>query len=222
MRDLRVPHFTLETLKEHIEYNPATGIIYRKMANGRLKESGTKDANGYVQLSVDGFRTYAHRLIWFYTHGYWPGCEIDHVNRVHDDNRLANLRLANNSQQKANEGLRSTNTSGYKGVSWCSRKKKWQATITFQGRREHLGYSDIAEDMHAVYCKRAAELFGERHHTGLEGLVWSTPIVTEVSDAEARLIRAQVDLQEAQEALDRERAAQALALGGDSHQKAPE
>lgn len=42
------------------------------------------------------------------------------------------------------------NTSGYKGVSWYSRRNKWVATITYHCRDYHLLYSTNINDCIAV------------------------------------------------------------------------
>lgn len=42
-------------------------------------------------------------------------------------------------QDKANAAIRSDNTSGYKGVSWDGRRRRWHAYITVNGKQRHLG-----------------------------------------------------------------------------------
>lgn len=57
-----------------------------------------------------------------------------------------------------NVGLRTDNTSGYKGVSF--NKGKWQASIMKDGHQRHLGYFDAIEDAARAYNQAATELFG--------------------------------------------------------------
>lgn len=74
------------------------------------------------------------------------GMFIDHANNDSLDNRLSNLRLCNNQQNQANAILSKVNTSGYKGVSWHIREKKWIARIRYNKKLVHLGYfTDIVE-----------------------------------------------------------------------------
>ena len=85
----------------------------------------------------------------------------DHVNGNGLDNRRANLREATQSQNSANRELSSSNTSGYKGVSWSRGTRKWVAQIGVNGRRIYLGlFADPAEGARA-YNRAALEHFGE-------------------------------------------------------------
>jgi hypothetical protein len=73
------------------------------------------------------------------------------------DNRRSNLRYATRKEQNAHRGKRSDNKSGYKGVSWRKRQRKWVAQVG----GKHLGYFVSLEDAYAAYCKSAVEEFGE-------------------------------------------------------------
>lgn len=61
--------------------------------------------------------------------GKKKGLEVDHINQNKLDNRRGNLRHVTRSVNMFNVGLRSTNKSGFKGVSWDKRRGKWRATI---------------------------------------------------------------------------------------------
>lgn len=89
------------------------------------------------------------------------GQEVDHINLIGTDNRRENLRLATRNQQVWNQGKKSSNTSGYKGVSWHREMKKFQARIMFKKQSLILGYFDTPEEAHKAYCEKAKELFGE-------------------------------------------------------------
>ena len=103
-----------------------------------------------------------HRVIWEHHNEPIPdGFTVDHINRDTLDNRLSNLRLATNSQQSQNQGLRSNNTSGYRGVCWDKRIGKWWARIQVDGKRMHLGHYDDPIDAALAYDAAAIEYFGE-------------------------------------------------------------
>lgn len=42
--------------------------------------------------------------------------EVDHINRIRDDNRVENLRWVNDYQQSQNRGNQKNNTTGYKNI----------------------------------------------------------------------------------------------------------
>lgn len=86
---------------------------------------------------------------------------VDHQNHNTLDNRDENLRLATRTQQNANQGLLSTNTSGFKGVCFDRNRKKWLAQLKAPGKKKFLGYFSTAEAAYAVYVKAATEAFVE-------------------------------------------------------------
>lgn len=85
----------------------------------------------------------------------------DHKDGNGLNNQRLNLRPATQGQNCMNRGMRSDNTSGFKGVSWRKGTNKWRAYINLQGVREWLGYFDFVEEAARAYDKRAKELFGE-------------------------------------------------------------
>lgn len=87
--------------------------------------------------------------------------EVDHINGNRLDNRRCNLRLATHEQNMHNARRRKDNSSGFKGVSWKVRDRKWYAAIEISGKRIHLGVFDTAEEAHVAYCGAADRLHGE-------------------------------------------------------------
>lgn len=74
-----------------------------------------------------------HHFIWELRHGsdsIPPGTLVDHLNKDLADNRLANLIFVDGSERSANSGLRSDNSTGYRGVQrarsgrFCARVRK--------------------------------------------------------------------------------------------------
>lgn len=82
--------------------------------------------------------------------------EIDHINRNKLDNRRVNLRAISHSQNHFNTNIRPDNTSGYKGVTWGRKTRKWQAQIGLQGKCLFLGV--YLEWWDALCARKAAEL----------------------------------------------------------------
>ena len=65
-------------------------------------------------------------------HGYIPS-NIDHIDGVGANNRIENLRQASVSENMYNTKMNTVNTSGFKGVHFNKRKRKWQAKLWVRG-----------------------------------------------------------------------------------------
>lgn len=144
--------------REHFSSTQAWGAWNTKYAG---KSAGYIKDDGYVSISLGGADYKAHRLAFLIENGEWPPEFIDHVNGGHSDNRGQNLRPSTNSQNQMNRGVPANNKSGFKGVSWHKRSKKWRAALRYNGRQIHLGHFDTPEEAHAAYVAAATELFGE-------------------------------------------------------------
>lgn len=86
---------------------------------------------------------------------------VDHINGNSLDNRRNNLRLCTHAQNIHNQRLSQRNTSGYKGVSYSKKRKKWSAEIKADNVRYKLGHFDTPEAAHEAYCTAATKLFGD-------------------------------------------------------------
>lgn len=145
-------------------YCPWTGLWTWKVDKGKRgkgKIAGTKDKDGYITISIGDKNFRTHRIAWYYMFGEWPEKQIDHKNRIRDDNRFINLRLATEDQNQSNSGKHKNNTSGYKGVFWKKRNKKWYAQIRKDKKDYHLGYFIDPIEAAKTYDKKAFDLFGE-------------------------------------------------------------
>jgi hypothetical protein len=89
------------------------------------------------------------------------GVEVDHWDRDGLNNTDENLRLASRSQNNENKARIATNRSGFKGVYFDKRAKKYAAKIFFFMKRHWLGYYNTPEDAAIAYNHAALELFGE-------------------------------------------------------------
>lgn len=87
--------------------------------------------------------------------------DIDHRDRIRSNNQRENLREATRSQNNMNKGVRSDNTSGFKGVNYCKRQCKWVSRIGYGGKRMHIGYFDTPEEAAKAYDRAAKDLHGE-------------------------------------------------------------
>lgn len=87
--------------------------------------------------------------------------DVDHINENGLDNRRENLRVATKGQNAANAGLKASNTSGYRGVSFNKNAGKWQAYLKHDRTRIHLGLWLTAEDAARAFDAKAIEIWGE-------------------------------------------------------------
>lgn len=155
-------------LRRVLAYEPESGVFrWRPRADRDLswnhrfsgEKAGAVLPIGYRYINFNKRLRTAHRLAWLWMTGDWPAAYIDHINGNRADNRWVNLRAATAGQNGANQGLRSTNTSGVKGVCWVTSKRKWQASITVGNRDIYLGRFARFDD--AVAARKAAE---DEHH----------------------------------------------------------
>lgn len=83
------------------------------------------------------------------------GEDTDHINRNRLDNRKANLRVVDRTQNNYNTGLHAHNTSGHKGVAFHKAAKKWVARIQYKNKSIHLGtFLSLAD---AINARKNAE-----------------------------------------------------------------
>lgn len=148
---------TNDRVQQLLHYDQSTGSFSWRI-DGRL--AGCRSPLGYVLIGIDGALYLAHRLAWLYVTGRWPAKHVDHIDRNKANNCFANLREATALQNAANTGLRSTNRSGFKGVCWDGRNRKWRATITVNGRQRSLGRHEQLEDAVIAYAAEARAVHG--------------------------------------------------------------
>lgn len=159
---------TVERVRHLLAYDPVDGVLRWKPVddlNPRVfpgQIAGSTNGRGYVHVSVDGHLYFVHRLIWFHVFGEWPKDQIDHKDLDKTNNRLDNLREANNSQNNTN--VVCTNVLGIKGVSKIG--KRWKASIGKDGRTHYLGVFNTPEAAHAAYMEAAVRLHGEFANDG--------------------------------------------------------
>ncbi len=152
---------TAEQARELFCYDPSTGDLTWRVAMGPRAVigavAGTSNANGRKYVKTGGKRYLVHRVAYLMVTGVWPSKLLDHEDLNGANNRWDNLRDATPRQNQANRRATRTNKSGFKGVSWSKRSKKYRAQIRVNGTVVHLLYTPDKEEA-AVWYKAFSEL----------------------------------------------------------------
>jgi hypothetical protein len=148
----------IETLREHLQYDPETGKMYW-LTSFRTRKAGseafTVDVNGYRYGCLLSVAMYAHCVAWALHHGEWSTLEIDHINGNKADNRMCNLREVTKRENLHNTKLYSSNKTGIPGVHWEKSHKSWKVSIGGRPNTVRLGRFKSFDE--AVAVRKAAE-----------------------------------------------------------------
>ena len=174
----------IETLRSILRYDPETGKLYwrertadlfpnkagRAIFNARnAGKEVVKRNNGYVIVKITinqkKFELCGHRVAWAMHTGCWPINDIDHKNRVRDDNRFENIREATRIQNHHNKAVMANNKSGIKGAYFSKQAGKWRASIKVGNSRKHLGTFDSPEKAGEAYAAASKAFHGEFSNT---------------------------------------------------------
>jgi hypothetical protein len=115
------------------------------------------NTNGYAVKGESISRNLMHRILL----NDPINLQVDHRNGDKLDNRKENLRICTSSQNKMNVGIKSNNTSTYKGVSFDKFRNKYRACIMVNKKTISLGRFDSPIDAAHAYDEAAKKYFGE-------------------------------------------------------------
>jgi len=136
-----------ETVKKLFHYDAESGMLLWRNGNGRnvkpWQEAKSSNGHGYYSVKVNGTNYRVHRLIWLYVYGHFPAEDIDHKNRIRNDNRLCNLRDVSRTDNAQNISLPKHNKSGHIGVSWFALQKKWTVYVKVNKKTSGLDITKI-------------------------------------------------------------------------------
>jgi len=167
MKLIEMTKYYAQSLFEYKE-----GNLYWKVQKAPHVKVGSKvgsPAHGYETVYVDGKNWRIHRLVFLMHYGYIPKL-IDHVNGNRIDNRIENLREANDTQNAYNIRMHKDNKSGIKGVSWDKYKDMWIAKIQANKKRIQLGYFKNIDDAKNAISEARIKLHGEFANHGYSTL----------------------------------------------------
>lgn len=123
----------------------ATGIVQRGIYSAKLKKT-----TGRKGLAQDVLRVPSHKIVIF-KDGNTFNC------------RKTNLEVIPVSKRNFKARISKSNRSGFKGISWNPKTKRYEAYIKHKYKKESLG-SNFKNIMDAAkaYNDKATELFGDR------------------------------------------------------------
>lgn len=160
-------YITSDQLREVLEYCPSSGLFRWKKTNSRKVKvgqvAGTEGARGIcINSTLFGKPMLAHRLAWLYVTGEFParGMVIDHKDRNPYNNAFSNLRLCTQQQNTWNQGLKTVNKTGVKGVSLLASGRYHARIRTIEGIKLLGNFKTIEEAASAVQ-KARLEYHGE-------------------------------------------------------------
>jgi len=158
-------HITQKRVRELFDYREDGALIWKVQNSNCIHPgdvAGFKGSRYYLEIGADGKTYKAHRLVFLFHHGYLPkGIDRRDTNTL--NNRIENLRPANQAQNSANR--KSQKNRRFKGVCLVKArahlKTPWKAQIKSKGITKYLGYFATQKQAAKAYDKEAPILFGE-------------------------------------------------------------
>lgn len=148
-------------IASNLEYSNGELIRTATTSSNAIKGTRAGSFNktkGYRSVWLNGKSYYEHVVIWEAFNGPVPdGMEIDHINRIKDDNRIENLRLLPTQYNRFNTDA--------KGVSYYKDRNKWIARIQRDHKYIYLGTYDTEEEATSAY-KRAKQIHHKEIYNG--------------------------------------------------------
>lgn len=116
-------------------------------------------SDGYAVRSIWNPITKKQSKIWMHRliNNTPEGFKTDHVDGNKLNNLHSNLRTATISENNRNRNKQKNNSSGYKGVSWDKRTRKWLVQLSYNKKRVYIGYFNNLEEainQYDIECKK--------------------------------------------------------------------
>jgi len=149
-------------IAEVVLYNNKTHEVARAIVDvedvGKIKDyKWHTSSKNYAETWIEGKRALIQHVIMDIEQNKHK--QIDHIDRDKLNNRKLNLRFCTQGENKRNGGIYKNNTSGFKGVGWREKRKKWEVRIGANRKVIFLGYFENKTD--AVKAYNTAAL---KHH----------------------------------------------------------
>ena len=98
---------------------------------------------GYLLMEIDGKKYRQHRVLGhaFGIVNLYSNLQLDHIDRVRNNNSISNLRVVTNQQNMFNQGA--------KGYRW--KDNKWYSQIKLNGKQIYLGRFNTEQEASQAY-----------------------------------------------------------------------
>lgn len=137
------------------------GFLYGKLYHQKIIRTNAK---GYScpKIFFDGKQIgkLGHHIIWYFRKGYWPITQLDHRDGNVANNKMYNLREADDTVNQLNREY-SKNRDLPAGVYLMrgQRKKPYFSMIGFENKSLFLGYYSTPEQASIVYKEKYKVLY---------------------------------------------------------------
>ncbi|ELR3676150.1 HNH endonuclease [Escherichia coli] len=166
----QITHDMVNSINWNELFTYSNGNIYWREIKGNRKPGpvGTRNKIGYYVFNYKGKVFSRHQVIWVMHNGPIPDEHvIRHINDIKGDDRIENLNIGyqiDNAADFVRSGrLKSSNTSGFRGVSWDKSREQWRVYITVGGKRKSNRYFDDFGDAVAYRLHLEEVYYGVKH-----------------------------------------------------------
>lgn len=144
----------------------AVGDVYSFNRKRLLKPN--VDTNGYHQVKLyknsKPSTKLVHRLVAeAFLKEYTDDLQVDHLDGVLTNNRVSNLKVFMYAGNLSLKKTSNRSSSGYVGIYWCTREKKWVAQISTKLCHKNLGYFDTVAEAREARDKATKKYYAKRY-----------------------------------------------------------
>jgi len=138
-----MPDYDLVDKRYQLSPEFPTGLSIKYQFNNRCKlgnQAGSYDpVSKRSIIQINGKNYKCSRVVYYLATKTDPGeYEVDHIDQDPSNNGINNLRLSTRQQNARNIKLKSSNTTGFKGVSWHKARSLFRCTINLNNESKQI------------------------------------------------------------------------------------
>lgn len=150
-----------------VDVDILSGSVTNKFDRHKNKKgeiAGYIASNGYYSMTISynrkAYYIGHHRIVFYKANGSVPDI-IDHKDRNKANNNYKNLRSVSSLENSQNRTMAKNNRTGFTGVFYDKRMKKYKSQITFNGKQIHLGVFDCKYEAYKSRVVAEGKYFGD-------------------------------------------------------------